>query len=146
MQTRRHFLQQMELLVGGLVCTALPALSTGCAARIRYATPTLVGDRLAIRVAEVASGALLVEDPRADLPIYLRRTSAGEYTAVSTRCMHRGCQVEPVAEKLVCPCHGSEYTFAGDVLQGPTQHPLTRYRVTTDSDTVYIHVLPEGTS
>ena len=58
MQTRRHFLQQMELLAGGLVCTALPALSTGCAARIRYATPTLVGDRLAIRVSD--SGAVII--------------------------------------------------------------------------------------
>ncbi|MEQ1691994.1 MAG: Rieske (2Fe-2S) protein [Gemmatimonas sp.] len=146
MQDRRRFLQQLELLAGGLVCTALPGILGGCAARMRYATPTVVGDRLAVPVVDVVAAGLLVEDPGADLPIFVRRTTTGEFTAVSTRCMHRGCQVEPGAEKLVCPCHGSEYTFAGDVLQGPTQRALTRYRVTSDRETVYIHVLPERTS
>ncbi len=146
MQTRRRFLHQLELLAGGVVCGGLSAMLGGCAARMRYATPTVVGNRLAVPAADVVPAGLLVEDPGADLPIYLRRNAVGDYTAVSTRCMHRGCQVEPGAAKLVCPCHGSEYTFAGDVLQGPTERALTRYRVTSDRETVYIHVLPERTS
>jgi len=140
---RREFLRQVEVLAGGAVCCALPSVLTGCAARMRYLTPTDLGERLGVRLADIAANGLLVEDPRADLPIYLRRTTDGAFTAVSTRCMHRGCQVEPAAAKLVCPCHGSEYDFAGAVLQGPTERPLTRYRVTTDAEMVYIHVLPE---
>jgi len=136
---RRTFLRQIELLAGGIACGALPLLASGCAARARYMTPTVLGNRLAVRLSDLATGALLVEDPRADLPIYVRRTTNG-YTAVSTRCMHRGCQVEPAAEKLVCPCHGSEYAFAGDVLKGPTERALIQYRVTADADMVYIHV------
>lgn len=139
---RRGFLRQLEVLAGGAVCGALPLLAGACgAARARYVTPTVAGDRLAVPAARLAAaGALLVEDPRSDLPIYLRRSADGAYTAVSTRCMHRGCQVEPAADRLVCPCHGSEYTFAGGVLQGPTELPLVRYRVTADADAVYVHL------
>ena len=138
---RRSFLKQMEVLAGGVMCGALPLFASGCAARARYLTPTMLGDRLGVPVASAdAAGGLLVEDPRSDLPIYLRRTSPGAYTAVSTKCGHRGCQVEPTADKMACPCHGSEYTFAGEILQGPTERPLTRYRVTADAAMVYIHL------
>jgi cytochrome b6-f complex iron-sulfur subunit len=138
---RRRFLKQMEVLAGGVMCGALPLLAGGCAARARYLTPTVLGDRLGVPVAsaDVAAG-LLVEDPRSDLPIYLRRTAPGAYTAVSTKCGHRGCQVEPAADRMACPCHGSEYTFTGDILQGPTERPLTRFRVTADAAMVYIHL------
>ena len=146
MPSRRDFLRQVELLAGGALCCALPGVLGACAGRVRYATPEVIGDRLGVRVADISVNGLLVEDPRADLPIYVRKNATGEYTAVSTRCMHRGCQVEPAAEKLVCPCHGSEYEFSGAVLQGPTERALTRYRVTTSSEMVYIHMTPEGRS
>jgi nitrite reductase/ring-hydroxylating ferredoxin subunit len=143
---RRRFLKQMEVLAGGvMMCGALPLLASGCAARARYLTPTIVGDRLGVPVASAdVAGGLLVEDPRSDLPIYLRRTSPGAYTAVSTKCGHRGCQVEPAADKMACPCHGSEYTFTGEILQGPTERPLTRFRVTSDAAMVYIHLASYG--
>ena len=138
---RRSFLKQMEVLAGGVMCGALPLLASGCAARARYLTPTMLGDRLGVPVASAdASGGVLVEDPRSDLPIYLRRTSPGAYSAVSTKCGHRGCQVEPAADRMACPCHGSEYTFTGGILEGPTQRPLARFRVTADAEMVYIHL------
>ena len=138
---RRGFIRQMEVLAGGVMCGALPLLASACAARARYLTPTVLGDRLGVPAtsADVAGG-LLVEDPRSDLPIYLRRTAPGAYTAVSTKCGHRGCQVEPAADRMACPCHGSEYTFTGDILQGPTERPLRRFRVTADTEMVYIHL------
>lgn len=136
---RRHFLQRMEVLAAGVACGALPMLS-GCAARARYVTPTLMGDRLTIPASHLANtGGVLVEDPQDELPIFVHRTTDDRYVAVSTRCGHRGCQVEPAAAKLVCPCHGSEYTFDGAILQGPTQRPLQRYRVTRDGESLVIH-------
>src|SRR5690606_39591298 len=111
-----------------------------CAPRARYYTPVVSGDRMGIPLSQLVDGALLVEDPHSDLPIFLRRDANGTYTAVSTRCGHRGCQVEPTTEKMVCRCHGSEYTFEGSILQGPTERPLVRYRVTAESDMVYIHL------
>lgn len=136
---RRHFLRRMEVLAAGVACGTLPMLG-GCAARARYVTPTLMGDRLTIPVSHLATtGGVLVEDPQDELPIFVHRASDDRYVAVSTRCGHRGCQVEPAAAKLVCPCHGSEYTLDGAILQGPTQRPLQRYRVTREGESLVIH-------
>ncbi|HPV76301.1 MAG TPA: Rieske (2Fe-2S) protein [Gemmatimonadaceae bacterium] len=137
---RRQFLVRLEMLAAGLTCGALPLIAAGCAARAKYVTPTLTGERLSVPLAQVgATGGVLVEDPLGDLPIFLHRTADGAYVAVSTRCGHRGCQVEPAAAKLVCPCHGSEYTLDGTILQGPTLRPLERYRVTVDGAAAIIH-------
>lgn len=136
---RRHFLMRMEVLAAGVACGTLPMLGA-CAARARYVTPTLMGDRLAIPVSHLATtGGVLVEDPQDELPIFVHRATDEGYVAVSTRCGHRGCQVEPAAAKLVCPCHGSEYTLDGAILQGPTQRPLQRYRVTREGESLVIH-------
>lgn len=143
---RRGFLKQVEQLSGvvacGAMCGGLPLLLSGCGgARTRYVTTLQVGDRLTVRREELAgSRGVLVEVPGAKLPVYVRSDGAAGYSAVSTQCMHRGCQVEPVADRLACPCHGSEYTFAGEVLKGPTERPLRRYQVTSDDTTVYIHL------
>lgn len=121
---RRDFLREMGRVSAGLVCAgaALPLMS--CMG-IAYAPATLVGGRL--RVEEIAfeeEDHVLVENPRDARPIFLRRKADGSYSAVSTRCSHRGCQVAPRGERLACPCHGSEYTLDGGLLQGPAEHPL----------------------
>lgn len=137
---RREFFRRSEVVAGGLLCGLLPLLVSGCgASRARYLTPMQQGDTLVVpRVELERTGALLVEDPASELPIYLHRATSGEFIAVSTRCGHRGCQVEPAATSLVCPCHGSEYTFEGAILQGPTERALQRYRVSSDPTNVYI--------
>lgn len=126
-----------------MLCGALPVLVAGCTgAHVRYLTPIRQGEQLVISRVEIArTGAALIEDPSSDLPIYLRRVTDTEFLAVSTRCGHRGCQVEPAAASLICPCHGSEYTFGGAILQGPTERPLTRYRVTSDDVNVFVHLV-----
>lgn len=44
---------------------------------------------------------------------------------LSTRCSHLGCKINQVEnEKLVCPCHGSEYDLSGKVLKGPAYKNL----------------------
>jgi cytochrome b6-f complex iron-sulfur subunit len=52
--------------------------------------------------------------------------------------------VEPAAEHLVCPCHGSEYSNEGEVLKGPTQRPLRRLPVTLDADRILIELPPDA--
>ncbi len=144
---RRQFLARMEVLVAGVTYGGVPLLLGGCAARAKYVTPIVAGDRLTIPLAHVtAGGGVLVEDPMSDLPLFVHRSAAGTYVAVSTRCGHRGCQVEPAAEKLVCPCHGSEYTFDGTILQGPTQRALVRHRVTVSGASLVIQRAAEASA
>lgn len=57
---------------------------------------------------------------------YLVRLSDGGFLAVYRRCTHLGCAVpyEQSTGKFVCPCHGSEFTMDGDVLNEPAPRPL----------------------
>ncbi|MEH7116652.1 FAD-dependent oxidoreductase [Neobacillus vireti] len=50
----------------------------------------------------------------------------GKLYIVDTTCTHLGCECEwNHAEKSWdCPCHGSRYSYAGDVIEGPTKKPL----------------------
>lgn len=118
---------------GALGCAAGLSL-TGCIG-FHYVNSSLVGNRLVIRRDEFGSSRfVLVDAPGLPLPLYVYRGEDDSYSAVSTRCMHRGCQVEPAEGHLVCPCHGSEYTNTGEVLKGPTQRPLQRYPVLVEGE------------
>ncbi|WP_160723904.1 FAD-dependent oxidoreductase [Bacillus sp. USDA818B3_A] len=50
----------------------------------------------------------------------------GKLYVVDTTCTHLGCECEwNRAEKSWdCPCHGSRYSYAGEVIEGPTNKPL----------------------
>jgi cytochrome b6-f complex iron-sulfur subunit len=146
---RRRFLKQLEVLSGGALCAALPGVLSACggARGARYLDAALLDEQVVVQRVDVEEGGgALVEVPGSDLPVYLHSDGAGGYSAVSTRCMHQGCQVEPAADRLACPCHGSEYTFTGEVLRGPTERPLLRYQVTADAMHVYIHLPPAGSA
>jgi cytochrome b6-f complex iron-sulfur subunit len=143
-QSRRHFLRQLESRAIAAACCGgiLPLLATACsgARYARSSTITPDGTRIAIDRAELSSTATLVDGPQGALPIAVRALDADRYIALSTRCMHRGCQVEPSADRYVCPCHGSEYALDGAVLKGPTELPLVRYNVSVDAARVYVHL------
>jgi nitrite reductase/ring-hydroxylating ferredoxin subunit len=56
------------------------------------------------------------------------------YNALTAICTHEGCTVTGFAtDHLVCPCHGSQYTLTGQVIQGPAPASLTRYTVSLDT-------------
>ncbi len=71
--------------------------------------------------------------------IALLRLEDGSLRALGTTCTHLGCQVRPGGEFLVCPCHGSTFDRQGEVVRGPAQKPLTRYRVAVSEDRIAIH-------
>jgi len=118
-------------------CAAVPLAAC---ARMSYVSATVDGNRLVVSRAVVdLTGFALVDAPGMEFPIYVHKQSENEYSAVLTRCAHRGCTVEPEAGRLVCPCHGSEYTTQGALLKGPSELPLTRYHVTTTDTQLLIH-------
>ncbi len=58
--------------------------------------------------------------------------AANSFVAVSSRCTHSGCVVNTFSierNRLVCSCHGSEFTAQGGVLAGPAQSDLDTYPV-----------------
>ncbi len=43
----------------------------------------------------------------------------------ASSCTHLGCIINrKEGEKLACPCHGSLFDFAGNVVEGPAYKPL----------------------
>ena len=50
----------------------------------------------------------------------------GKLHFVDTTCTHMGCELNwNSAEKSWdCPCHGSRFTYGGDIIQGPAVRPL----------------------
>jgi cytochrome b6-f complex iron-sulfur subunit len=50
--------------------------------------------------------------------------SGGKLTALDATCTHMQCTVAPDRSKLQCPCHGSQYTLTGSVIQGPATAAL----------------------
>lgn len=144
--TRRAFLQHVE--AGALALTgvaqvarvALPVLVTACGGA-RFAASSVEGSRLAIDLAEFGSNdSALIDVPGGELPIHVRRRPDGTFAALSTRCMHQGCQVDRSGDRFICPCHGSEYTIDGAVLKGPTERPLIGYRTSADGKRAYVHL------
>lgn len=62
----------------------------------------------------------------------------GAYTAVELVCTHRACEVYPRRDRLVCPCHGSQFGLRGEVLVGPASAPLARRAVAREGDMLCI--------
>ena len=53
--------------------------------------------------------------------------SVGKTEVLSAHCSHLGCLINQTnGDKLVCPCHGSEFATNGEVIKGPAYKPLKK--------------------
>jgi nitrite reductase/ring-hydroxylating ferredoxin subunit len=70
-------------------------------------------------------------------PIVIARPETGKVVAFSAVCTHRGCSVTPNGNKLVCPCHRSQFdALTGAALTGPASSPLPAVTVKVDGTDV----------
>ena len=69
------------------------------------------------------------------------RTAQSTFTTVTAVCTHEGCAVTGFANsRYVCPCHGSEFSTSGAVVQGPASSPLRQFPTTFADNVVTISV------
>ncbi|MFN2506364.1 MAG: FAD-dependent oxidoreductase, partial [Acidimicrobiales bacterium] len=54
------------------------------------------------------------------------RDPSGKLHAVSVTCTHMGCSLKwnPAETSWDCPCHGSRFTYTGEIIEGPATRPL----------------------
>jgi cytochrome b6-f complex iron-sulfur subunit len=63
-----------------------------------------------------------------------------EYIASLLKCTHRGCELNVGGGIYSCPCHGSEFSTIGQVLEGPADQNLKVYKTETDEKNIYIYL------
>ncbi|SHJ59837.1 Glycine/D-amino acid oxidase [Geosporobacter subterraneus DSM 17957] len=56
------------------------------------------------------------------------KDEAGKIHLVDTTCTHLGCELQwnAAENSWDCPCHGSRYTYDGQIIEGPTVMPLKK--------------------
>jgi len=71
--------------------------------------------------------------------IFLVRAGS-KVTALEGTCRHKGCPINWVAadKKFECPCHGSQYSMTGKVVQGPATADLYKHAVTVKAGQVWV--------
>ena len=110
----------------------------GCAS-LPFVPFTVENEALVIRKADFGPESfVLLRVVHLPAPVFVNRRASDDYTAVLLKCTHRGCEVQPAGGRLECPCHGSRYTRAGQVIRGPAPENLQAFQV-HDSDQ-YVHI------
>jgi len=132
--------------VRALPIVALVAVAPAGCGGPAYLVPRDLGGRVAVPVALLGDGdGTFLAHPASNRPILVSRAAGDEWVAVHARCTHRGCQPEPVAGRLVCPCHGSEFELDGTLLEGPAESDLARLPVERVGPDLVIRLRGEGT-
>ncbi|HEY3489883.1 MAG TPA: ubiquinol-cytochrome c reductase iron-sulfur subunit [Candidatus Deferrimicrobiaceae bacterium] len=95
-----------------------------------------------------ADGRKLLTVPKADIPeggaLVYRESRVvvvkerGVVYAMSLVCTHLGCTVSVGPDGIACPCHGSQFDRAGNVLKGPATQALARLPVEDRGDTLVV--------
>lgn len=113
-------------------------LATAAAAAFwRFLVPTrkpAAKPLLEVKKSEIPpSGALVYKRSRV---VVIR--NGEDFYAMSLVCTHLGCTVNVTPDTLVCPCHGSVFDRQGQVVKGPSDRPLERYRVEDRGETLVV--------
>ena len=140
---RRDFVKSLPVVPAGLLLGA-SALALSACGGMPYLAPRGSGNRLVVSAARVPEAGVLLQRPGMEHPVFVHATEQGGYTALLVRCTHRGCQPDPVGDRFVCPCHGSEFDLEGAVLRGPAERSLPRYRVAREGEDVVVTLPGEG--
>lgn len=90
-----------------------------------------------VALADVPVGGAVSATTADGAHVIIAQPTPGEVLGFSAVCTHLGCTVLPADDRLVCPCHGSEFEAStGRNLGGPAPRPLDGFAVRVDGDQV----------
>jgi cytochrome b6-f complex iron-sulfur subunit len=69
-------------------------------------------------------------------------TDNNQLIAVNPTCTHAGCTVAWESDKqvFICPCHDSQFSSDGTVVEGPATEPLASYEVKSEGDAILVKI------
>ena len=116
---------------------------------IYYANAVSESNRLVIKKSEfvfakkektIQRDHVLIKTAATPFPIGLYKLAAEKYSAALMTCTHQGCELNIGGSMYTCPCHGSEFSNEGKVLQGPADKDLKTFKTETDHENIYIYL------
>ena len=143
---RRKFIKACCYTAVGLPVMASVLQSCGA---IYYATSTRSANRIAVAKSEfwmikkdqeVKRLFVLVKTTDSEFPVCLYNTAEDNYFATLLKCTHKGCELNIGGGLYSCPCHGSEFTITGEVLEGPADRNLKTFKTAVDNENIYIYI------
>lgn len=144
---RKNFLKSCGMIcIGG---AGISALLQSCATSQYFAKNEISGNYLNVLATEFTldkNGApvdrkyVLVRSEKLNFPIYLYKINTQEYSAVWMECSHQGAELSAHGEQLSCPAHGSEFDKLGNVIQGPAQTNLRKFKTIIENGVIKIQL------
>lgn len=133
----------------GLACAAamIPG-AAGCMQQgsdLPTANTTSCGGSVCIDLAQAGNtaltavgGAMLV-DIATDTVMVIRASDTA-VVALSAICTHAGCSMnfDASTNRIVCPCHGSQFDEQGNVVQGPARRPVKVYTASLANNVITV--------
>jgi cytochrome b6-f complex iron-sulfur subunit len=82
---------------------------------------------------------VLIKTEDSEFPICIYKIKEDTYVASLLKCTHRDCELNVGGGIYSCPCHGSEFSVQGDVLEGPAEDKLKTFKTETDNENIYLY-------
>jgi cytochrome b6-f complex iron-sulfur subunit len=136
----------------GIACLSSAALASilqSCGTPNYTAKTTMEGNKMAVKKSEfilVDSNKttqrkyVLVKSDKFNFPICVYKLNEENYSALLMECTHKGCELQPHGEFMVCPCHGSEFSNTGIVQNPPAEQNLQSFKTSFDNENIYIYL------
>ncbi len=125
--SRRDFLRRISIV------TAITAGTLAAVSLLRQFVPRLTQHQKRFRIGKGDQYPVNTFTYVEDRQLFVYRDHEG-IRAVSAVCTHLGCIIEKSEEGFQCPCHGSCYNDAGEVLSGAATKDLPWFSLQRDVD------------
>lgn len=140
MSDRKTFIRQAggvsALLLCGGMSLLLESCKTAAAASFELTEKQI---KLTKKQADDSpTGLLVLRDDRLPWPVAVARIKENEYAAMPMICTHKGCELDAAGNRLVCPCHGSEFSPQGKVMSPPAEEDLPLLPLAVENDLILI--------
>lgn len=143
---RRKFIKNCSYTAVGIPMMGITLQSCGS---IYYATTSQSDTGLTISKSEfwelkkdkkIERKFVMIQSNYTKFPICLYKVKEDQFVASLLKCTHRGCELNVGGGIYSCPCHGSEFTIEGKVLEGPANEDLQTFLTKSDNDNIYISI------
>jgi len=137
-RTRREFIKSCGMISAGIFCGGGSLLLNACSG-VSYIPFTTTENAFVVKKIDFGEQPFaLLKSRHFPAPIYIARLDRENYSAVLLQCTHKRCEVSAGAELLICPCHGSEFSITGEVVNPPAEKNLYQFKVRADAENIYI--------